>query len=370
MPIRLFLSRVGSALYATVVTTLGLLAGLWGSLYSSEIRSAWPFQSSPYEGVSAHALFFWSLVLSATFLFFRRQVLVEKARRHAERELTNRVDKLEELIRTQPPEDFLSLCAQLYKICFATHDALKYSQGQKLEPEKIAQSTRLVLRTFVILAQQFDRAPNLRYAANVMLFRDAKQLTSAAQAEMKQRLRFCDHEVGIENLRGVLDLRCDLSTVSLSSNADPDPDLRPLALPVPQQDHPDKVFPGEAEYRSRLLPGGPRAFYKGTMECYLDTSTLPIWCQQHGDFSPGIQQDLDDYFRNHEMGIHVKSFVSIPLRNPQAENEILGVLNLHRNEVGMLKAEQLARQFLQVVTPNILTLERLLASLRTIEDKV
>lgn len=364
------MSRVGSALYATVVTTLGLLAGLWGSLYSSEIRSAWPFQSGPYQGVSAHALFFWSLVLSATFLFFLGQVLVERARRQAEQELTKRSGKLEELIRTQPPEEFLSLCADLYKTCFATQDVFNYSHGLRSEPEEVAQSVRFVLRTFVILAQSFDRAPNLRYAANVMLFRDAQQLTPAARTEIKQRLRFCDQEIGIENLRGVLDLRCDLSTVSLSSNADSDPDLKPLALPVPRQDHPGKVFPGEAEYRSRLLPGAPRAFYKGKMECYLDTSTLRAWCERHGDFSPGIQQDLDDYFRNHAMGIHVKSFVSIPLWNPQLENEVMGVLNLHRDEIGILKAEPLARQFFQVVTPNVLTLERLLSSLRAVESNV
>jgi hypothetical protein len=349
--------RVKAALYATVVTTLGLFAGAWGSLYSSEIRSAWPFVWGPYDGVSRHSVFFWSLVLSATLLFFWGQVAV-----------ADQAARLEELIRTQPPEDFLALCASLNNQCFAIHDALKYSSSSgKTDPQGIIQSIRLVLWTFVILAKEFDRSPKaVRYAANVMVFRETQSLSPDEKVAVKKRLTFCDPDVSVDNLRGVLDLRRDLSTTSRLDDGSPDPDLKPMALPVTRQDHPDRVLHGETTYRSRLLPGAPRAFYKQGMECYLDTSKLADWCKTKGDFSPGIEEQIDEYFRNHDMGSHVKSFVSLPLRNPQS-GEMQGVLNLHRNEVGMLKAEGLARQFMYVVTPNLLTLERLLMTLASVE---
>jgi hypothetical protein len=117
--------RIGAALHATLITTLGLLAGLWGSLYSTEIRGAWPFQRSPYQGISLHAVSFWTFVTVATLLFFWMQFKSEEERRAAEARLTEQAAKLEDLIRTQPPEEFLALGAQLCSQCFATHDALQ-----------------------------------------------------------------------------------------------------------------------------------------------------------------------------------------------------------------------------------------------------
>jgi hypothetical protein len=241
----------------------------------------------------------------------------------------------------------------------------KYSGARGPDLEALQQSIRLVLWTFVILAQKFDRAQdNIRYAANVMLFRVPSSLPPEKKDSLRGRLCFCDPEVSVDNLLGVLDLCCQLSATSDSAQAEPDPHLSPMALPIPRRDHPDYILPGEAAYRSRLLPGAPRAFHTKSMGCYLDVSKIAEWCRQKGDFSPGIQQQIDEYFRNHQMGSFVRSFVSLPLQRPQSD-EILGVLNLHRSEIGMLGAETLARQFVHVVRPNVLTLERLLVAVES-----
>jgi hypothetical protein len=62
----------------------------------------------------------------------------------------------------------------------------------------------------------------------------------------------------------------------------------------------------------------------------------------------------------------VRSFVSIPIK--PLEGQPIGILNIHRNEPGLLEEKQPAEQFAPLVTPLIFILIRLLETLKQLRD--
>lgn len=120
---------------------------------------------------------------------------------------------------------------------------------------------------------------------------------------------------------------------------EPDPTLKPLALPVPAL---DSKMSADGQ-RWRVLPGAPLAFVKATegpaplVDLYADTATLGRWCREHGDFSPSVVSEIEDYFCG-EAGQRVRSFASLPIRRPDKTSSLIGVLNIHANRTGLLRS--------------------------------
>jgi len=276
-------------------------------------------------------------------MFFTAQRASDVRRAESEEKLATRADELANLIRTLPPEDFLSTLGETYWRCDKMLATVRRA-GADLGVPELEKTIRAVLRGIGSLAQKFDAATwGTVYAANVMLFRLPSFFREDAVADLLARLRFREREVNIHALYGVLDLDLALSAAVSGEQQEnegtlPDTELRPLALPIPALDATRGVGG-----KWRVLPGAPLAFVKAQqieapiVDLYADTSTLGKWCRDTGDFSPTVVQDLEGYFSG-EAGARVRGFASLPLRRHGGDQSIIGVLNIHANRADLLRS--------------------------------
>ena len=244
-------------LYASAVTFLIIFTGGYGSLFSVEIRSAFPFSWGPFGDFVWEAGKFWTLTLLAALMFFFRQRAEDREYDARQSELKRQTDKLESLIRTLPPENFLERQARFY---LSAEEASEVALGSKSadQAELIDSGIRHILRIVATLAQSFDGDhQEVCYAANIMLFRPSVDFDTDTEAAIQSRLRFCDPDVPCKALEGVLDIDRALSTVSTSEKAEPDPNLRALSLPIPFAIRTElgkyRVLPGAACIREQRI---------------------------------------------------------------------------------------------------------------------
>src|ERR1039457_4295651 len=94
------------------------------------------------------------------------------------------------------------------------------------DKETLEQCIRTLIRTISLLAQTFDGAhPEVRYAANVMIYKPTNKMTAEDWTTIKKHLRLCEEDSTIHNFRGVLDLAPQLSTIASDEEAKPDPGM-------------------------------------------------------------------------------------------------------------------------------------------------
>ncbi|MGB8412361.1 MAG: hypothetical protein WCE23_06000 [Candidatus Binatus sp.] len=296
-----------TAFSAALVTALVLIAGLFGSLYTDDIKAAFPFVLG-HGPLSVHAMLFWASALGATLLFFVGQRTSEIDRRASEARLDQRSDKLEGLIRTIPPTDFLFTFGEIFWECGQAWWEIINSKTE-ITAGAVEEAIRIVLGGAAKLAKKFDAAlPDVIYAANVMLFIPSERLNDKKIAEVKDSLRFADAETDLRALKGVLILERELSTTTVRGTlGQRDDSLVPLALGVPHETH------DPSGRRWRVLPGAPMAFCSGGLALYVDTRTLGEWCRTEGDFPPSTATAVEEYF-NDSRSASDRSFVSIPIK--------------------------------------------------------
>lgn len=345
---------------ALTTTMLGVFTGLLGSLYSEQIKGAFPFCLWSYSelqkaSISHIALSFWSLLFMFAFFFFHREHSVIISHK-------NELELFEKLIRTLPPKDFL----EKFKLLFiASHKAKNtiFSTEEKTTCD-IESCIRLVLGSIVALAHQFDGcSEKVTYAANIMIYIPIDCFTQQEISELHDRMPFVEKEIDLSKLRGVLDLQLTLSR-STTSKPDPDPHLKPLALAIPTE------IRTPSSGRWRVLPGAPIAFSdkEKVMDLFSDTSTFDNWFRESGDFSPSVEQSIKEYFSSDE-GKKIKSFISIPIDSLMEDDYPIGVLNIHRDSTNLLADEDRARLFLPLVAPFINLLAELLIALEDQKGK-
>src|SRR5438445_9780532 len=295
----------------TLITLLGLFAGVIGSVWTQEIGQTFPFQLS-LRGWTWRALSFWVFALISATLFFFRERAVDRKSLEAQRCLLDRTKELEHLIRTLPPSNFLAVFSQLYRTAAEMEKLAFGIPKPSCDKATVEKCIRVVLRLVATLAQKFDGDhPDVRYAANIMIFRLASELTGPGLDELQERLQFSEEGVGVENLRGLLDLELSLSTIASDLNSNRDPNLTGFALPIPKT--------ARTESGMKVLPGAPVAFVDKEVDIYIDTRNLREWCDKYGDFTEDVKRQLEAYFNKNE-GI-IRSFVSIPLFCSTDEDE-------------------------------------------------
>jgi hypothetical protein len=157
---------------------------------------------------------------------------------------------------------------------------------------------------------------------------------------------FCDEGVGIEHLRGVLELQVSLSAVASDANAAPDPRMTPIVLPIPKQSLVNGKY--------KVIPGAPLAFVDDEPDIYTHTNLLAQWCEENGDFTQQVVQQIRDYFATS----HVRAFVSIPLSDTEGAvgdaepHNPCAVLNIHATRGGLLRGEsEPLAHFVQILRP-------------------
>ena len=230
--------------------------------------------------MSWYAVGFWSLAIVTSILFFLRQIAADIARGQAQQMIVDRAQELEQLIRTMPPVNFLEDFAKLITMA---DDAIEAALGKPRVfggVEVARQSTRHLLRFLAVLAQKFDGDHReSRYAANVMWYRRTEALGPTEIEAVQHRLEFVDQGVTVAKLLGILDLDQELSTVGSNERAERDPDLRPLALPVP--------VTARLGNRYAVLPGAPLAVVNKSPQLCTETSDLDKMVQRSRRFYPG-----------------------------------------------------------------------------------
>lgn len=356
---------IRSPWFAGVYTMLGLVAGLLGSVYDDQIANSVPLDCCRYDGPQWGASMFWLCAGTTAAMYLLQHRAAEADRKAAQDALERRSAELAGLIRTMPPREFLSFFAGLHEHAeFARRIALA-SGGDHADIEL---AIRYVLEIVALLARDFDREadPDVRYAANLMVFVPEHEVLATDLPVLLPRLRLMHPGRFIRDLRGVLVLRRELSAVAEADEPEgrPDPNVPEIALPIPlPDDERDPARTGETFSRWKVLPGAPMAFVRGELEVYTDADDMVNWCHQHGAFDPAVIAGIQAHFS--QPGQHgIVSFASFPVYLSGPRRTALGVLNVHRNTRGMLREQNLAAQFAALLDPFRAILADLLMSLR------
>ena len=359
--------------YTTLgITLVGIFTGAWGSIYSSDIRNAFPFPSGwiicyPWEIfglISYPALGFWVLLIVTGSFFLVREFAKETSRKRSENELISKANELKELIQTMPPELFMR---ELGKIIVEVDMEINNIFSNEPNRDAIENGVRYVLYSLVDLARKYDGSHSAgRYAANIMWFRSSQDLNPDDKSSIRERLHFVPHETSIDNLLGVLDIDNRLSTVSNPESVDqifsPDSELAVLALPIPVSESKNDNW--------LVLPGAPFSFIKNEPYGFMPVDTLMSWCREKGDFPDYVIQDLASFVRDQE---HVQALLAGPIRkqnqNSEVKPQILAILNIHSNQSEQMRCAGKGLQlFWEAVAPIRLVLEKLLTKLSDLPE--
>jgi len=341
--------------FTTLANVLGVFAGLLGTLYTDDIRAAFPFEWAPGGTLSVHALVFWSCFLIFAFTFVSRESAVEKGRIESER-------RLDQTIRTMPPRGFVAEFARYYEQCFKAVRALE--KAPEAKRNQVVEVIRLILWSIASLARKYDAALDATYGANLMFyFESPRKWAEYSGGDISGlKMLFVEPEIAFERMP-VLVLANDLAAADFDGATAGNTDgfverLDTVALPV--------ISDGSARStdgkRWRLLPGAPLAFFEQKPNAYNDTSEIGKWCRERGDFSESICQQVERYFSSPVARQAMRSFASLPVTS-RLDNVRLGVLNLHSSRANLLFGEGAPSQFFPLTQPFIAMLADLVAQL-------
>jgi len=286
-----------------------------------------------------------------------------------------------------PPENFLDAFGRVFRKMENTVQSLLI--GNPPDPELIRFSIRVLLENFAEIAQLFDGNPSEAYHANVMTYHSPSEFRGQPQLveALQDRLTFARAGVDVTRMKGILDLRCDLSTRTTGpteDSAEPDPSLSPLVLGIP-----DMIREGGTESgQYYALPGAPIAWANRHADQYANTEELLDWYQTNCVKDDFVEEEIRLYFEegNPEIGSFlacsliydegsedpIDSDLAIDdlLRNDDDVEVPIGVLNIHRSSGGILKDNREAGEyFLAVTRPLRILCTRLLYLLREVEDE-
>src|ERR1035441_2218908 len=164
--------------YATAVTIITFLAGFLATILASDIKASFPVKipgwQYPWSLLSASTIHwsakaFWAFVIVWFFLFWRRQ----KAESKALSALQSNASLTAEAVLTLPPRAFVDDYSLQMSLLGSSPVQRFAEESVTLSPTSRQQLedwiTRL-LRITAALALSYDARPEVRYAANVMIY--------------------------------------------------------------------------------------------------------------------------------------------------------------------------------------------------------
>lgn len=336
------------------MSTVLFIAGFHATVYTDEIKNAWPINVLPERpwSFSFPALIFWMSAIIPTVVLTFRHRAADRSRQLAEAKLDDRADQLEQLIRTMPPRDFLSAVSEMFRSADKLVDAILGVPKTPQNPDAIDQSVREILKMVALLAAKFSghRPGRHRYAANIMLFRSLEDLKGNL-SEVETRLKFMVSGATVDGLRGILDVIQSLSATAETNSSEADHELEPFALPVPKEI--------KRRDKTTVLPGAPYAFVEGQASVFFDTSEVYRWCKDYADFTEDVESSVKEFFENDN---RVNAFISIPLKE-RVTGFPFAVLNIHSDvEKGFLHTDgHSVSQFNNLILPFCDALVKLLS---------
>lgn len=367
----IFTTVLRSPWYEALTALLVLFASIYASVVAEELRSAVrqlllpPNDRSP---VPASIWWLFAVVgVAALFLFFAARTT--RLERSAElRKLEEQGNTLKELIRTQPPRDFLEAASVLYRKIEPLYQAALDVQANE---RNVQQVTERILRALAVLASKHDgRDGTTLYGTNVMVFHPSEGMPEADYLRFEGSVCFIESEATVHRMRGVLELLPRLSAqagAEAETKAADDSLPERLLLAVPAHHEATQVRFGEREKRVRTLAGAPRAFVSRKADMIANAKDLRAWCEQYGDFTESVTAEFCNYFERAE-GKAYQSFLAIPLfrpEDPMRRQDPFAVLNFHAGAPDLLKGDHpdVFEAFLALCEPFQIMLARLLLKL-------
>jgi hypothetical protein len=348
--------------FAGLTAAVGTFAGFLAAIYSDNVRVAFPF-SPPHDlwwsgPLVVSALVTWVALITFGCMFGINSWALSSASDFQIQALQKSTQELHDVIRTQPPRNFLVSFQDFLVLAYPPIMA-GLSDGQT--EIKIREGIVAVLSNLAFMAQLFDRQQKRRrYCANVMLFRDFATLTETERSDLSGLAKFRERPPtdGV-GWYGVLELRPDLA-VSLKGDEGIaiDESLPRFVLEIPGER--ERI---DAEGRGLVLPGAPEAFCARAYTYIPDAYLMGDSCSQERGLRPAISTDMDRYFKEGN-GRDVRSFISIPILPSGCGNRRdgtpLGVLNIHCDQPYMLRSREGVELFVPMTAPHLLFVAHLI----------
>jgi hypothetical protein len=330
---------------------------LFGSIFSNEIKNAFPFALGDYFVWQA-AVFYFSLGMFA--FVFREQMQGQGA------VLQESAKSLEELIRTLPPEDFLKKFEDY--VVVAGGEVVR-AGDPSVDANGARDAAQVVLMTLLFLAKMFDGDQKSgRYVINLMLFKQRPK------GDENLELFFADLNLwekgrSFNDLQGMLVLDPDFALAlseGSSEGVSVDVNIVPLRLPILKPE-----FYLDKSGRTNVLPGAPEVFcFPVEPVLYKDTRNLARDWRSNSGLRPEIADEIEAYFKTEE-GNLVRSFVSLPVLEPPESMgkyaKIVGVVNIHSNKPDIL-GQRAKELFFPVATTFTLMLGAIVRKLNRLEE--
>lgn len=353
-----YLNKCCFSPFAQTLITCGLIfLGLVGSFYAEPLKAPIndPVSFFTIGGFTANKLLtvaFWASLLLLFYGFYKGQAGQRQKEQTAQKEALDHqernINKLQKLINTMPPDDFLRRYPSIYKKSFDV--VMSVLKSDKPEKEFVEVAIQNILKSIISLARAYDvnlPVGGVTYGANVMIF---EKCTSA-----DEKITFFPDWVNSTKIKGTLRLYNELSATSAKEDVVPDEEVQKITLPVFSDD--------PVQAKENEMPGAPLAFVANSPTKYSDTGTLQQWLETNSLFDKKVRDAVGHYFSNE--GGAVKSFFSVPVPGPLGDEKIVrtpvAILNLHRNTTGLFDDDSLFQQFLWVISPFIEYLDLLLS---------
>ncbi|MGH1456047.1 MAG: hypothetical protein ACRBDI_04650 [Alphaproteobacteria bacterium] len=349
-------NKISSRIFLNLIATIFLAAvGIWGSHSIDKI-----LQNPLSDNIEVWGFYILTIcfVIFFTWLLYSRETYSLSA----QKELIEKSDELEEIIRTLPPEGFLDLFSEKYDEAHGVYKALLASDGQ-VTKQDIELSIRGILLGILRLTTYFDRAAeDHSYGANIMIFTDAYKEDKTFKPDLRENLKFVNDDVDLNKLKGLIYLKHELSTNSKEDDSSMDDDLQKilLALPVPNE------AKSADTQKFRALPGAPLAIALNKSNVYANTETLDEWVRTQGDFNKTIETQIKEYFCS-GIGQEIKSFCSFPLSCD--DGEPIAVLNIHKNAINILSGKDQFAMYIKIMCPFLSMLSELVNKLSDVKNK-
>jgi hypothetical protein len=339
--------------FSGATAIVGTLAGFLAAIYADQIRSAFPFflGLGPIEW---HAAITWAALALFGLMFGLNSWALTAATDHQLKELRSNTVRLQELIRTLPPEEFLSDFQKYLSICFPI--ATKGS-GVTASQAEVREGIVSILSSLAYMVNLFERSSQkCEYSANIMIFRSFSGLDAVQIKDFEQRAKFTERQgAGGDSWSGVLELIPSLAVFLKDGVARPDSKRLPrFVLEIPLTEY--RVSGG----KSAVLPGAPEAFCEGSYTFIPDTFNMGAECRKKRALRHSVADSMDSYFRDGE-GKDIRSFISIPIFAPgaTATQEPIAVVNIH-NDLETMFQRSAFELFVPFTAPHTLLLSHLL----------
>lgn len=264
-------------------------------------------------------------------------------------------NRLLNAISNMPPADIMDTFELLmkairkYKSSLISH--LDSPVSDVKSPPSIEEGIRTCLDALCILANKFQlkNDKRIRYAANIMLFRNIESESNDNLKEIYNSIRpltdISSFECLQNEIEGVLELVHQLSASTDTKHLDEDDKLpKYFALPIP------KHSISQNNGKSRALPGAPAAFL-GKPQLIYDAHKILDDYDQRKDYeiTRGVFENLAEYFNKKE-GKNSRSIFSTAIEYKHS-NKRIGVVNLHTNEPRLFPTDKVFWQYNSLILP-------------------